>query len=475
MRATVVLLAVVGVVVGGAAYYKNFWSGEPANSFRTAEVTQGDLSSTITATGTLEPEEIVDVGAQVTGKIENFGQDPHDPTKQVDYTTAVEDGTVLAKIDPRVYKAQYDQALAAVARAKADLLQLHAKCIQTEKEWKRAESLRPMKAIADTDYDLAKANFLVAKANVEVGKAAIQQADAALVMAKTNLDYTVIRSPVKGVVIRRRVNIGQTVVAAMSAAQLFLIAKDLHRIQVWASVNEADIGRISVGMPARFTVETYTDRTFTAKVTQIRLAALSTQNIVTYTVVLETENPDLKLFPYMTANLRFEVDKQTNVLQVPNAALRWKPRTEQIASDARAAASLVADGDRDATRKADKEAVGPKDVRRTKEPRDAQEAGAAGSGRKSHGDKDPAQKKSSTSGRKSEKGKTKQGRVWVEDGGYARPIDVQVGLSDGTMTEIAGPDVKVGMKVIVGEATKGDRAADDVKNPMMPRFPGKRR
>ena len=165
-----------------------------------------------------------------------------------------------------------------------------------------------------------------------MGKATIKQYEAAVAMAKTNLDYCTIKSPVKGVIIDRRVNIGQTVVSSMSASSLFLIAKDLSRMQVWASVNEADIGRIHAGLPVHFTLATYPGETFEGKVTQVRLNAQSTQNVVTYTVVVTTDNPPTaeypngKLFPYMTANLKFEVERHPDVLLVPNAALRWKPQ-----------------------------------------------------------------------------------------------------------------------------------------------------
>ena len=283
------------------------------------------------------------MGSQVTGKIQSFGPDPHNPGKTVDFCTEVEEGTLLAIIDPTIYKAQYDQAVASLAHAKADLLQLQAKCDQAEQEWKRAQGLLPKKAIADTDYDLDKANWLAAKANVDVGKATIKECEATLALAKTNLDYCTIRSPLKGVIIERRVNMGQTVVSAMSASSLFLLAKDLRRMQIWASVNEADIGRIHTGLPVHFTIATYPGETFEGEVTQVRLNAQSTQNVVTYTVVVTTDNPPSadhpfgKLFPYMTADLKFEIERHPDVLLVPNVALRWKPRPAQIAPDARRA------------------------------------------------------------------------------------------------------------------------------------------
>ena len=149
-------------------------------------------------------------------------------------------------------------------------------------------------------------------------------------MARTNLGYTTIKSPVRGVIIDRRVNIGQTVVASLNAPSLFLIAKDLRRMQVWASVNEADIGHIRLDMPVRFTVDAYAGETFHGKVTQIRMNATMTQNVVTYTVVVTTDNSNGKLLPYLTANVQFEMDQRSDVLLVPNAALRWKPQASQM-------------------------------------------------------------------------------------------------------------------------------------------------
>ncbi len=177
----------------------------------------------------------------------------------------------------------------------------------------------------------------MAKANVGVDEAAIKQAEATLRQSQINLGYCKIKSPVKGTIVDRRVNVGQTVVSNLSASSLFLLAKDLSQIQVWASVNEADIGRIQPGVKVHFTVDAYPNETFFGEVLQVRLNATMTQNVVTYTVVVTTENKDnAELLPYMTANLQFEIDRHEDVLKVPNAALRWKPRPQQIAPDIRA-------------------------------------------------------------------------------------------------------------------------------------------
>ena len=432
MKTAFVILLVVGLAGSGVAYYTTRIAAETPASFRTAAIKRGDLLSAISATGTVEPEEVVDVGAQVVGRIKNLGPDPSDPKKTVDYTSVVHEGSVLANIDDAVYAAQVEQAQASLARARADVLQLQAKLLQAEQEYQRAESLRPTKAIADTDYDLSVANFKAAKANVTVGEAVIKQSEAALRLAKTNLEYTVIRSPVEGVIVDRRVNIGQTVVASLNAPSLFLIAKNLKKMQVWASVNEADIGRIREEMPVSFTVDAYPGEKFRGTVAQIRLNATMTQNVVLYTVVVATDNSNGKLKPYLTASLQFEIDQRKDVLLVPNAALRWKPRQEHVAPDLRETLFGNSSGNEE-------------------------DQGGQPSA-KSPGDWRPARS-----------GKERETRLWVkeEDGNYVRPFKVQVGATDGALTEVSGSDLAEGMEVVLGEA-RAAQAAETMKNPLGP-------
>lgn len=434
MKAAVVFLLLIGVVAGGAAYYATHLNDTPTTSFRTATVTRGDLLSTISATGTLEPEEVIDVGAQVAGKISSLGQDPQDPRKSIDYGSVVQQGTILARIDDAVYKSHVDEAQASLLRAKADLLQAQAKLDQTEQEWKRAETLRPTNAIAGTEYDLAVANYKAAKANVEVCKAAIAQNEAALRLAQTNLDYTIIKSPVEGKIIARRVNVGQTVVASLNAPSLFLLAKDLRRMEVWASVNEADIGSIHPDMPVHFTVDAFPHEVFKGKVAQIRLNATMTQNVVTYTVVVATDNSDLKLLPYLTANLQFEVDQRHDVLVVPNVALRWRPRTEQIAPEARDEASSDRPG-----RRGDR-------------------GGRAQAG-SSNAPKSPL----------AAKPREERSRLWVKAGLLVRPIEVIVGATDGSFTEVSGEGIHEGLEVVIGEV-RADQGSENTTNPFTPQL-----
>jgi len=429
MRSLVVVVLVLGLLIGGAVFYTGYLGATPAATFRLAPVKRGDLVSTISATGTMQPEEVVDVGAQVAGKVYSLGRDPADSSKSIDYGSIVKEGTVLAQIDDAVYRAQLDQSQASLLRAQADVLQFEAKLEQSDRDLARSTKLKSTKQVSETDYDLAVATQKVAAASLESAKASVKQAEASQRLAQTNVDYTVIKSPVEGVIVDRRVNIGQTVVASLNAPSLFLIAKDLRRMQVWASVNEADIGRIRPKMPVRFTVDAYPKQVFQGEVLQVRLNATMTQNVVTYTVVVFTENDDLKLLPYLTANLQFVIDERADVLLVPNSALRWRPRPEQIAPGVESGVSASKEG---------------------------------------------AKKKSSASApaAKADASLEERGRVWIQDGKFARPIEVTLGGSDGIVTEVSGSDIREGMELIVGE-NRAEQAAGTTNNPFAPNIFGK--
>ncbi len=431
----ITLLIVVGLamIAGGSVWW--FQSkGNKGPTFRTAPVKRGDLVATISATGTVEPTAVVVVGAQVNGLIKSFGKDKYG--KPVDYASLVEEGTVLANIDDSLYvatrdaaKAQLEQATANKTSADANVLQMKANLLLAQQNWDRAKKLGPSDALAQSAYDQYYANYEVAKANlataeaaVEQAKASMAQARAALNTAQINLGYCTIKAPVKGVIIDRQVNIGQTVVASLSAPSLFLLAKDLKRITVWISVNEADVGSIYPGQPVTFTVDAFPNREFKGEVGKIRLNATMTQNVVTYTAEVNTNNDDGKLLPYLTANAKFITGRRENVLLVPNAALRWVPQPDQIAPDAR-----------------------------------KKHNAAEGSKRKKHGDSESAGSRQT------------QGNIWVEQGNFVRPIHVNVGLTDGAFTEVTGKDVTDGMVVVIGETTKGDKAGTaTARSPLMP-------
>jgi HlyD family secretion protein len=452
MRFIGAILALVLLGAGGAYWYYRTASNA-GGSFRTAPVERGNLLATISATGTIEPEEVIDVGAQVAGQIKEFGTDPHDTSRRIDYGTRVEEGTVLAQLDDALFQArvakaqalvnqaeaQVEQANADLKRAQADLVVLQTKLDQAKRDWERAQRMILTKAVSEAEFDTFRATYETARANLGTGEAAIRQAGAAvrrgagavaeanadLSEARRNLGYCTIRSPVKGVIIDRRVNVGQTVVASLNAPSLFLIAKDLRQLQVWASVNEADIGQIHVGQPVRFTVDAYPDEAFVGQVAQVRLNATMTQNVVTYTVVVATDNSQGRLLPYLTANLKFEVSERKDALLVPNAALRYRPPIAQVAPDVR-------DDYAKSLRKKDR---------------------GSKSGEKDRGDR---------------------ATVWVEDGGFVRPVKVRIGLNDGGLTEVVEGDLTEGMSVVIGDAPQG--GAEGTANPFTPQmFGGKKK
>ena len=448
-----ILLAML-LVVGGSAWW--YWHAHraPAVTYLTALVTRGDLVATIAATGTVEPEEVVDVGAQVAGLITAFGMDEHGKT--IDYGSEVESNTVLARIDDSMYAAdaaqadaQLQQAKAGEVSAKANLQQLKAKLDQAQRDWARAQKIGPSGALAQSVFDAYRSNYDSAIANVAVGEAAILQARAAVAQAQAavsraqlNLGYCVIKSPVKGVIIDRRVNIGQTVVSSLNAPSLFLLAQDLKRMQVWVAVNEADIGLIKPGLPVTFTVDAYPDVVFKGEVGQVRLNATMTQNVVTYTVEIVTDNSNGKLLPYLTANVKFQVSHHEKVLLVPIAAVHWMPPPQLIAPDVR----TVGTG------------------RRRRSPGGgAQEGGPETS---------PAT--------------PSRGTVWERDGDFVRPIRVHLGLSDGVMTEVQSDSLEEGTEVVVSEAGPAAGEAGGAgpssaggsgsnTNPFVPQFPNRRR
>jgi len=432
-----VLILVVVAAIGAAGWWYFFARDGNKSHFRTAAAERDELLATINATGTIEAEENIDIGAQVAGMIKKFGPDPKDPKKTIDYGSEVEEGTVLAQIDPSLYQASLNQATANlhqaqanVQKAETDLVAMKSKFEQNKRDWERVQKLIPTKALSDLDIDTAKNAYETsqaavpgAEAAVAAAKAAVEVAQAQRDTAQTNLDYCTIKSPVKGVVITRRVNIGQTVVSSLSAPSLFLLARDLRRIQVWASVNEADIGHLRTGQPVTFSVDAFPGERFKGKILQIRLNATMTQNVVTYTVVVETDNSDGKLLPYMTANLDFEIERHPNALRVPNAALRWQPAPQQVAPDIRA---------------------------------DFVKSMKAASGAPGSQPKEKAKDHD-------------RGRVWIEDGDFARPVKVRTGLSDGLMTEITGGDLQEGTPVIIGE-THDNNSAGGTTNPFTPQM-----
>jgi HlyD family secretion protein len=403
-------MIVAGIVVAAsAAGYSKLHGGkqDAADLYRTMKVSRGEIKSIVTSSGTVQPVLSVQIGAFVSGPITDV---------KVDFNDKVKKHQVLALVDKLIPKAQLDQAKASLECAKANLLQANAKLKESERDWKRAKVLLPKKAIADTDYDLAEATYETAKANVEVCKATIEQNEGALKLAKANLDYTVIESPRDGIVTDRKIDPGQTVASQFQTPVLFVIAPDLEkRVYVQAAVDEADIGMIREAQarkePVTFTVDAYPKDSFHGKIFQVRLTPTTVQNVVTYTVVVEAPNLELKLLPGMTANLTFQIEKHEGKLKVPNAALRFFPKPNQV----RPGDVPILDG------------AAP-------DNQEAREAAAAEAG------DDPAAKERLR----------KQRYVWVIDGDLLKAVKIATGLSDKNCTEVVSGDLSEGQLVVTG-------------------------
>ena len=327
----VVLIAVVLVAAGAAAsLYALAPSGERID-YRLSAVEMGDIESVVLSAGTLAALNTVVVGSQLSGQVAEL---------HADFNDTVEAGEIVARIDPRTFEARVLQNEADVAVAKgniesrkADLQRAEANLLQAERELARRQTLQERGHVSVTELDrditlveTSKAQVAVAKAAIGNARATLEQRQAALAQSKLDFERTYIRSPVSGTVINRRVELGQTVAASFSAPELFEIGQDLHRMKVEASVDEADIGRIREGMPCRFTVDAYPDRRFFGRIQQIRKAPDIVQNVVTYKVIITADNDDLALLPGMTASVQIVLGSKSDVLKVPNAALRFAPR-----------------------------------------------------------------------------------------------------------------------------------------------------
>jgi HlyD family secretion protein len=431
MKKLLVLLVLLAVAGAGGAWWFGLLGGAGGPVFRTEKVKRGDIQATVSATGTLEPQELVDVSAQVNGQVLELGFDPHDPEKdprkrrRIDWRTEVDEGTLLARLDDKLYRARVVQARGNLVQCEANVELCKAKLTQAERDWRRAQQMYPRGGISSSDYDAAHYNYETCKAALEVARAAVEVAKGQLQEAETNLGYTEIRSPVKGVIIDKRVNPGQTVITNLNAQSLFLVAKDLALMEIWAAVNEADLGQIHPGQAVRFTVASDPTREYRGTVRQIRYNATNNSNVVTYTVVVGFDNRRTKLMPYLTATLQFEVAQRKDVLYLPNAVLRWRPLLRHVEETDRARWERYL----------------------RKGPGDADKSGIL---RVGDGDQHD------------------HVIVWVaNEHGLLEAREIQVGQSDGRVTEVVG-GLSEGDEVVWGvDQRKANKGPD---NPFLPRF-----
>jgi HlyD family secretion protein len=398
-------LVFLAVAAAGWFAWRHWARPNKVATYRTVKVERGDVVQIVRATGTVQPVRLVQVGTQVNGIVQKL---------YVDFNSRVKAKDVIAEIDPSVYRANLAQAEANVVHSQASVDEARANLLKASNDLVRATGLAKRDLLSSADLDAAVANAASAEAQVKVALAGVQQTAAARDLSRANLSYTVIAAPVDGTVVSRNVDEGQTVVASMNAQTLFTIATDLRTILISASVPEADVGPVRAGQKVTFNVDAY-PTTFTGSVDQVRIASSTVQNVVTYPVMVRADNPGEKLFPGMTANISCVIAEHTNVLKVPNTALRFKPENKNAAG-------------------------------KTGNP-----AAPGGGGNPADG------------GRSGEK----KSRLFVQQpDGSLTPIRVTVGITDGTWSEVSGENLNEGMDVVTGVLDNGTKTA--VVNPFMP-------
>jgi HlyD family secretion protein len=383
-------------VAGATAFGFTRLRSAPPPRFETEAVDRGPLVAKVTATGTLSALVTVQVGAQVSGRIIQL---------LVDYNSVVKKGDLIARIDPEIFDAAVAQTRANLLSAEAAVGKAQVQLIDAERLYKRQKELREKNLVAQQDADTAETNFLAAKAQLKADQATVAQVRAALVQAEVNLKYTKIYAPNSGTVIQRNVDVGQTVASAFQAPVLFTIAEDLTHMQVDTSIAEADVGKLSDGIAATFTVDAYRDDVFTGKIRQIRNAPQTLQNVVTYDAVIDVDNKDLKLRPGMTANVTVVWAERKDALRLSNAALRFRPPPDLL-----------------------------------KAPKPSRDAAAT-----------PVPPALRT--------------VWVLRGDRPEAVKVRVGVTDGTTSEILEGPLKAGDAILTGVLSGQSAAAAKMRSP----------
>ena len=484
----------LALLIGGASLY-GWWSGRNgAPTYRLAKVERGSIVSAVSATGTVNPVVAVQVGSQVSGQIKEI---------YVDFNSPVKKGQIIARIDPDTFALRVNQAMADLESARATVLTQRANVValqaevsrarvtlaDAEREYARNKALQEKNFVSASALDKARYAFEAAREQVKtaqaqeaVGEAQIRnvealvkQREAQLEQAKVDLSRTAIRAPVDGIVISRAVDAGQTVAASLQAPTLFVIAQNLTDMQVETSIDEAEIGRLRVGQEATFTVDSFPGRTFSGKVSQVRKAAQVVQNVVTYIAVIATSNEDLSLVPGMTANVRIVIDERENILKIPNSALRYRP--ERPAPGASTASASTGRGQtgkaarerlakaldlnesqqltletiyRDTARKIRAvSAETPEDrqrqISKLRAERRARISAMLNDTQRARYNEMVVEARSVT-----------RGRVWtLGENGEVKPVNVRLGLTDGTYTELVSGNLKESTQLIIGVTSAG--------------------
>jgi HlyD family secretion protein len=441
------MAAMAGILLLAGGFF--LWRGRDEDvRYATAAVDRGDVVEVVGATGAVQAVTTVQVGSQVSGTIQSLS---------ADFNSTVKKGQVLARLDPSLFQARVEQARANLISARANLDRSQAMVEDTRQKYARAKELAAQQLLPESDLETARSNQDAAAAQVKASEAAVSQAVAGLNQAQVDMAHTVIASPIDGVVIARNVDVGQTVAASLQAPVLFVIAQDLRQLQVNASIDEADVGRVKDGQEVDFRVDAYPDQTFPGRVQQVRLQPTTVQNVVTYNAIIGVDNPQQRLMPGMTATVSVVVRKADDVLRIPAAALRFRPegfdpsqRQRQGQDNGTAAAA------------------GPGN--RPERTGGARGVGA-GAGR------------GGTSGRSAagEPGTRSQIVFVLNEKGEPQPARVRLGISDGQFVEVR-EGLDQGARVVTGAETDAARggagarpaASPGASNPFSPQRPPRR-
>ncbi len=431
MKKKIIISAAILVIIAGVVLVLSLFSRNKNDilKYEKKALDKGNIEALVITTGSLNPVTTVDVGSQVSGKIDKL---------YVDFNSQVKEGQVIAELDQSQFITKVKQNEANYQSAEASLVKTKVTLDNTKKRYDRAMNLFEKDLISFEEKEAIETQYYSAMADIQSSEARLEQAESQLDSSKVDLTYTIIKSPIDGVVINRRVNIGQTVAATFQAPVLFEIANDLSKMQVECSVDEADIGKVKEGQKVRFTVDAFPDENFTGKVSQVRYAPEIIQNVVTYTTIVEVDNPEMKLRPGMTATASVVTGEAKNVLRVPNSALRFNP-------------SLSPEEMR----------VLMESMRQEMRERRGGSSRPEGSGPGEDAHRQATQRPGSGQHASGMRGFSMQGarmrqfaRVWIEDeSGKLKMAFVRTGVTDNSYTEVVSGSLKEGQLVITGETS----------------------
>ena len=396
IKKIILMVVLAALAIGGFYFYKDSKTPRPEELYRFQEITQGDVAQNVSANGTLNPVTLISVGTQVSGRVSKL---------YVDFNDKVEKGQILLELDDSLFTAQ-------IAQSQGNVRNTQASVELAKANEARMRTLFAQEYVSKQELDQAVQALKSSRAQLETARAQMRR-------DQTNLSYSIIRSPVSGIVIARLVDVGQTVAASFQTPELIKIAQDLSKMQIDSSFAEADIGNIKVGQKAKFSVDAFPNRNFEGVVKQLRLNPTVTSNVVTYNVVVSVDNPEEILLPGMTAYVSIQVAKHDNVLLAPNAALRFKPKQNEATTDKPAANESS-----------------------------AKESSKGGRTKKKAGQNDMF-----------------AGKLYVLRDARLEPVSVKLGISDGRFTEISSDRLKTGDRVVVGETQEeGDVPASSTSN-----------